>query len=343
MVRASWHCTAPDHIGLHRSARHPDGVPRTATGGHRGHIQDAGLPPRTRSICWSCVPPAPCSPRPWPSPSSPPAQASATVAADYPPRDAGYHSFKEMVAHIKSVAAAYPHIVRVFSIGKSHQGRKLWAAEVSDNAGPRRGRAGDPLRRPAPRPRAPQRGDGHRRPRPAHEPLRRSASGSRGSSTSGAPGSSSWSTPTASSTTSTGHPYRDWRKNREPAPGSGRIGTDLNRNYGYRFGCCGASSGNPGSQWYRGPRAWSAPEVRAMRDFVREPRRGRPTAHPGAHLLPHRGRAGALALRLHARRRAAGHDGARPPGLRGPGPGHGGHERLHGQAVLGHVRRPTAT
>ncbi len=46
------------------------------------------------------------------------------------------------------------------------------------------------------------------------------------------------------------------------------IGTDLNRNYGYRFGCCGASSGDPASPYYRGPRAWSAPETRAMRDFV---------------------------------------------------------------------------
>ena len=101
-------------------------------------------------------------------------------------------------------AAAYPDIVRVFSIGKSYEGRELWAAEVSDNAGPGRGRAGGPLRRPAPRPRAPERGDGHRRPRPARRPVRQvraSASGSPGSSTSGAPGSSSWSTPTASSTT----------------------------------------------------------------------------------------------------------------------------------------------
>jgi hypothetical protein len=66
----------------------------------------------------------------------------------------------------------------------------------------------------------------------------------------------------------TGSPYRSWRRSRQPAPSSGAVGTDLNRNYGYKFGCCGASSGSPGAWNYRGPRAWSAPETRAMRDFI---------------------------------------------------------------------------
>ena len=42
-----------------------------------------------------------------------------------------------------------------------------------------------------------------------------------------------------------GEPYRAWRKNRQPNAGSSAIGTDLNRNYDYRWGCCGGSSGNP--------------------------------------------------------------------------------------------------
>jgi putative cell wall-binding protein len=62
--------------------------------------------------------------------------------------------------------------------------------------------------------------------------------------------------------------YRNWRKNRQPTPGTTAIGTDLNRNYGYAWACCGGSSGTPSSETYRGPRAWSAPETRAMRDFV---------------------------------------------------------------------------
>ena len=40
-----------------------------------------------------------------------------------------------MVDHIQQVAAAHPDIVRLFSIGRSHEGRELWAAEVSDQPG----------------------------------------------------------------------------------------------------------------------------------------------------------------------------------------------------------------
>ena len=38
-----------------------------------------------------------------------------------------------MAAEIHAVAAAHPSIVQVFSIGKSYQGRELWAAKISDN------------------------------------------------------------------------------------------------------------------------------------------------------------------------------------------------------------------
>jgi carboxypeptidase T len=62
--------------------------------------------------------------------------------------------------------------------------------------------------------------------------------------------------------------YRSWRKNRQPNSGSSAVGTDLNRNWGYRWGCCGGSSGSPSSSTYRGPSAFSAPETRRVRDFV---------------------------------------------------------------------------
>jgi len=69
-------------------------------------------------------------------------------------------------------------------------------------------------------------------------------------------------------TNSSHPPYCAWRKNRQPNAGTSAIGTDLNRNYGYHWACCGGSSGNPASILYRGPSAWSAPEDRAVRDFV---------------------------------------------------------------------------
>ncbi len=62
--------------------------------------------------------------------------------------------------------------------------------------------------------------------------------------------------------------YRSWRKNRQPNSGSSYVGTDLNRNWGYRWGCCGGSSGSTSSETYRGPASFSAPETTRVRDFV---------------------------------------------------------------------------
>ncbi|HEY0733651.1 MAG TPA: M14 family zinc carboxypeptidase, partial [Herpetosiphonaceae bacterium] len=62
--------------------------------------------------------------------------------------------------------------------------------------------------------------------------------------------------------------YRTWRKNRQPNSGSSYVGTDLNRNYGYKWGCCGGSSTSPSSETYRGSSAFSAPETQRMRDFI---------------------------------------------------------------------------
>jgi hypothetical protein len=62
--------------------------------------------------------------------------------------------------------------------------------------------------------------------------------------------------------------YRSWRKNRQPNAGSTAVGTDLNRNWGFNWGCCGGSSGTLSSETYRGPAPFSAPETARVRDFV---------------------------------------------------------------------------
>ncbi len=59
---------------------------------------------------------------------------------------------------------------------------------------------------------------------------------------------------------------RLWRKNRRNN-GGGKYGVDLNRNYGYEWGHNSGSSGDPGSNTYRGPEAFSEPETRALRDL----------------------------------------------------------------------------
>lgn len=63
---------------------------------------------------------------------------------------------------------------------------------------------------------------------------------------------------------------RLWRKNRRNN-GNGTWGVDINRNWGVGWGGQG-SSGNPGSQTYRGPAPFSEPETTAMSEFI--------SAHP---------------------------------------------------------------
>jgi len=46
-----------------------------------------------------------------------------------------YHNHERLTAFMQDMATKYPNISRVFSIGKSVQGRELWAIQISDNAG----------------------------------------------------------------------------------------------------------------------------------------------------------------------------------------------------------------
>lgn len=57
--------------------------------------------------------------------------------------------------------------------------------------------------------------------------------------------------------------YRYWRKNRKPNQGSSCIGTDLNRNSGYKW-MTGGSSTNPCSEIFAGPSASSELEIQAV-------------------------------------------------------------------------------
>jgi putative cell wall-binding protein len=185
----------------------------------------------------------------------------------YPSWDSGYTDFSEMVTRIHVAEAIYPAIVDAFSIGKSHQGRDLWAVKISDNV------ATDEAE-PEVLVDALHHAREHLTVEQAMHLLR---------------------TLTEEYTTDTtvhrlvdsreifivfavnpdgwwydlgGSPYRGWRRNRQPTPGSTAVGTDLNRNYDYRWGCCGGSSSNPAAWNYRGTAPFSATESRVMRDFV---------------------------------------------------------------------------
>jgi carboxypeptidase T len=71
-----------------------------------------------------------------------------------------------------------------------------------------------------------------------------------------------------------GHEYsrthdRLWRKNRRQNP-DGSFGVDPNRNYGYMWGTLNVNTSShvPSDQTYVGPRAFSEPETRAVRNLV---------------------------------------------------------------------------
>lgn len=198
--------------------------------------------------------------------------AGPASAAGFPSKDARYHTYAEMVADIKAVEAAKPSIVDVFSIGKSYQNRDIWAAKVSDNVATDENEPEilfDALHHARE----------HLTVEQAIYTLHLLADNYASDSTIKGlvdsrevfivfmvnPDGGEYD---LTCTGSAYPPYCAWRKNRQPNAGTSAIGTDPNRNYGYNWACCGGSSGSPSSITYRGPRAWSAPEVVVMRDFV---------------------------------------------------------------------------
>ncbi|RNA22669.1 carboxypeptidase A1-like [Brachionus plicatilis] len=63
--------------------------------------------------------------------------------------------------------------------------------------------------------------------------------------------------------------FRLWRKNRRPNSGSSCVGTDLNRNYGYKWMVAGASL-NPCSDTYAGPSADSEVETKSVEKAIND-------------------------------------------------------------------------
>ena len=71
------------------------------------------------------------------------------------------------------------------------------------------------------------------------------------------------------------YPSGMWRKNKRDNNNNGTFettydGVDLNRNFGYMWGCCNGSSPNPPDETYRGPSPFSEPESQAYRNFFNQ-------------------------------------------------------------------------
>ncbi len=185
----------------------------------------------------------------------------------FPSADSNYHDYAEMVAELQQAAFDHPDIVALSSIGLAYEGRTLWLVKISDNVGTDEAE--------------PEVLFTH------HQHAREHLTVEMGLYTlkmltdeygvdsqitnlvdnreiylvfDANPDGGEYDIATGS--------YRSWRKNRQPNAGTSNVGTDLNRNFGYKWGCCGGSSGSTSSTTYRGPSAFSAPETSAIRDFV---------------------------------------------------------------------------
>ncbi|MEV5332523.1 M14 family metallopeptidase [Streptomyces werraensis] len=187
---------------------------------------------------------------------------------DFPSADSRYHNYAEMNAEIDQRIAAYPSIMSKRVIGKSYQGRDIVAVKVSDNVGADEAEPEVLFTHH-------QHAREHLTVEMALHLLRELGAGygSDARITKMVQEREIWIVPDLNPDggeydIATGS-YRSWRKNRQPNSGSTAVGTDLNRNWDYRWGCCGGSSGTKSSETYRGSAPESAPEVKVVADFVR--------------------------------------------------------------------------
>ncbi|MDU8994843.1 M14 family metallopeptidase [Streptomyces mirabilis] len=187
---------------------------------------------------------------------------------DFPSADSKYHNYTEMNTEIDQRLAAYPTIMSKRVIGKSYQGRDIVAIKVSDNVATDENEPEVLLT-------FHQHAREHLTVEMALYLLRELGAGYGSDSrvTDMVNNREIWIVPDLNPDggeydIATGS-YRSWRKNRQPNSGSSYVGTDLNRNWNYKWGCCGGSSGSTSSETYRGASAESAPEVKVVADFVR--------------------------------------------------------------------------
>lgn len=182
----------------------------------------------------------------------------------------GFCTYAEVVRQLDSMRLLYPNLITAkIDIGTSHESRKIWAVKISDNpdvneSGTEAGVYYDALHH-------------------AREPISMQAMlyymywllenyGTDPEATYLVNNREIFFVPIVNPD---GYEYNrstnpngggNWRKNRRNNGGS--FGVDLNRNYSYGWGLNSGSSGNPSSDTYRGPSAFSEPETQAVRDFV---------------------------------------------------------------------------
>lgn len=190
-----------------------------------------------------------------------------STAAAEPPGFEHLHTYAEVGATIEQLVADHPDIARAFSIGRSYEGRELWAVKISDNVAldedepevaigaliHARERLGNEMAMYLLR----ELTDGYT----TDERIRRLVDEREIYIL-------PMLNPDGAEYDIYGGAFKSWRKNRQPIPGSSAIGIDLNRQFSYQWRCCGGGSDRPRHEMYRGWAPWVAPEAVAYRDFV---------------------------------------------------------------------------
>jgi carboxypeptidase T len=177
----------------------------------------------------------------------------------------GYHTVATLEQDLRRLAEEHPDIAELHEIGRSVEGRPLWALRIGERRGSARKVAffGCHHAREWISVEVPYRLAEHLLGNSSSEPVRQWLQQGE-----------VWVAPMVNPD---GHEHtrtvdRLWRKNRRRNLG-GSIGVDPNRNYGYMWGTLDISTSShvPSDETYVGPRAFSEPEVRAVRDlFARE-------------------------------------------------------------------------
>lgn len=197
--------------------------------------------------------------------TAPDSQQAVTMA--FPPADSAFHDYAEMVAEIQQAETDHSAIFDLFAMGSTYEGRTIWAGKISDNVGTDESEPEVLFTHH-------QHAREHLTVEMALYTLKMLTDeyGSNQQITDLVDGREIWivfdMNPDGGEYDIATGTYRSWRKNRQPNSGSSYIGTDLNRNWGYRWGCCGGSSGTTSSETYRGPSVFSAPETQVVRNFV---------------------------------------------------------------------------
>lgn len=192
---------------------------------------------------------------------------------DFPTEDSNFHNYAEQKAELDQIAALNPKIAKVFSLGKSLEGREIWAIHINtdlQNEGPGIFSA---------KPGIVYMGGHHAREHLSVEmPLMYARYLVESFSQDQAMAKMISSrdiyfipsvNPDGSEFDIASGSYQMWRKNRSINSGSNCRGVDLNRNYGFKWGT-GGSSTNPCSDVFMGPKPFSEPETQAIKKFVED-------------------------------------------------------------------------